>query len=376
LLIDARMLRQGATGVGTYTAQLLRAMDALAPAMGVRLLALRLAGTEHPIWSQLAHTVVQETGVDYESHPGGDWFLHVGLPRLARRLGADTVLSPAFVAPVLAPRGGAGLRRVVIVHDLFVEDPAVIMPPLFRCYLRSVVQLALRRCELVVTPSAVTRRALIARRGGPVLFVPPAVDHALFRPQRRGPRLPDGSVRERPVLLYTASFDPHKNHALLFAARPEQSCTLVLLHSGVWTGAPLPPWVRVVAPRDAADVAAWTAAADVAVFPSRAEGFGIPMLEAMATGTPLVAADSPASRWLSGGGRAALLLPADNPAAWSHALTGVLSDHDPTLTSRVTAGLRRAAGFTWTRSAQRLLAALYGPADAAATTPAMGAVGP
>jgi glycosyltransferase involved in cell wall biosynthesis len=116
----------------------------------------------------------------------------------------------------------------------------------------------------------------------------------------------------------------------------------------------------VVAPRNATEVAAWTSAADVALFPSRAEGFGIPMLEAMACGTPLVAANIPAARWLSGGGRSALLLPPDDVAAWTHAVDRLLRGEDAAVGSRVAAGLRRAAGFHWHRTAQRLLHALYG----------------
>jgi glycosyltransferase involved in cell wall biosynthesis len=92
------------------------------------------------------------------------------------------------------------------------------------------------------------------------------------------------------------------------------------------------------------------------------------MLEAMACGTPLLAADMPAARWLSGGGRAAQLLPPNDAPAWSqalqhalhHSLHHALHEDDPAVAARVAAGVRRAAGFHWDRSAQRLLRALYG----------------
>ena len=360
LLIDARLLRAGATGVGSYTAQLLCALDAIAPAMNVRLQALRLEGSVHWAWEQLHHTEVLTTRTDYEWHPRGDLFQQVGLPRLAHRTGADTILCPSFLAPITSRRGHASVRRVVLVHDLLMEDPAVEMPAGFRRYLRTMVRLALRRCEMIGTSSAIMRRPLAARSGVPTLFLPPAVDHAHFRPRPRVPVLPDGSPRCAPVLVYTGSFEPRKNHALLLASVQPLACELVLLHSGRWSGAPLPAGVRVVAPRNAAEVAAWTSAADLAVFPSQAEGFGIPLLEAMACGTPLVASDIPAARWLSGGGRSALLLPPDDVAAWTHALDRLLRGEDAAVGSRVAAGLRRAAGFAWHRSARRLLQALYG----------------
>jgi glycosyltransferase involved in cell wall biosynthesis len=88
------------------------------------------------------------------------------------------------------------------------------------------------------------------------------------------------------------------------------------------------------------------------------------MLEAMACGTPLVAADIPAARWLSGGGRAALLLPPDDQMAWTTAIAGLLRGEDDHVASRVAAGLRRGAGFDWQRSARRLLETLYGAGSA------------
>jgi glycosyltransferase involved in cell wall biosynthesis len=240
---------------------------------------------------------------------------------------------------------------------------------------------ALARCEVVATSSAIARRPLAERSGVPTLFVPPAVDPAAFNTAARAagrtsgtsgtsgtPRaaatgapffgvLPDGSPRDRPVLLYTARFEPRKNHAMLFDAMRDGGWTLILLDGGTWAGDALPGYVRIVAPRSITDVAAWTAAADVAVFPSQNEGFGIPMLEALACGTPLIAADTPAARWLTGNGRAARLLPAHDPEAWRRAIAATVSGADAAQTDRVRAGVRRAAGFSWARSAARLLAA-------------------
>ena len=87
------------------------------------------------------------------------------------------------------------------------------------------------------------------------------------------------------------------------------------------------------------------------VFPSRLEGFGLPVLEAASRGTPSLVATGGATEWLSGDG--GLALP-DNPDAWANALVRLHRDH--TLRDRLGAAARtRAAGFTTTRSAQRLV---------------------
>jgi len=356
VFVDARVVRPGATGVGQYTGNLLRALDAVVRARGVRLVALRLRGAAHPAWNDLQHTEVVETTHDYETHPTGDLFLHRTLPRLAASYGADLLVSPAFLAPLVAARGASPVRRMVFVHDLFAFDPVVPLPGRFRWYLRAMVSGALSRCEVVATSSAVTRGALAARSGQRPLFAPPGIDHTVFRPRARTASLPDGSRRRAPVLVYTASFEPRKDHRTLLAAVRDLDVDLVLLHGGHWTGAPLPPSVRHVIPRNASDIAAWTAAADVAVFPSRIEGFGIPMLEAMACGTPLVASDTAAARWLTGSGRAARLVAIGDIAGWRDALVSATAAPDRQSDERVTAGIRRARAFTWERAAQRVLA--------------------
>ena len=99
-----------------------------------------------------------------------------------------------------------------------------------------------------------------------------------------------------------------------------------------------------------ADLPTLYAAATLFAFPSRYEGFGLGPLEAMACGTPVLASD--ASSLPEVVGEAGLLLPPDDPAAWSEALRRLLDD--PGLADRMrAAGLARAAEFTWVRTARR-----------------------
>lgn len=364
IVIDARTVRPGATGVGNYTAGLLLGLEELARERSLPpIKALRLKGTEeHPAWNALSFVEPVEVAADYESHPRGDFFLQLGIDFLTFRLGANVLVSPAFLAP-LGPRA---FRRLLIVHDLLAWTNPASVPAPFRHYLKWMVWLGMQNADVLATSSPTIRPKLERYSGRDFRLLPPGVDATVFHP---GTEAPDGANDTRPLLLYTASFEPRKNHGILLEAvrrlRNEgESLRLVLLHRPSASERERmmrlagDPSVEIVEPTSAQDVAAWTRRADVVVFPSRAEGFGMPALEAMACGTPLVASDIAAMRWLTSNGEAARLVPWNDPAEWTAALRSVLHGRDEGVQRRVEAGLRRAEPFRWKRTAKRLLKAI------------------
>jgi glycosyltransferase involved in cell wall biosynthesis len=110
------------------------------------------------------------------------------------------------------------------------------------------------------------------------------------------------------------------------------------------------PRVRFVARLDDADLAALYRLASAFVFPSLYEGFGIPLLEAMRAGTPVVAAATSAIPEVAGD--AAILLPPSDAGAWAEALRAI----DARRAALVEAGRSRAARFSWDRTAREILA--------------------
>jgi glycosyltransferase involved in cell wall biosynthesis len=100
-----------------------------------------------------------------------------------------------------------------------------------------------------------------------------------------------------------------------------------------------------------ADLAALYAGASLLVMPSRAEGFGLPVLEAMSLGVPVVTSDDPAMREVGGG--ATQLFPVGDPAALCAAITRVLSDA-PLRAQMVEAGRSRARDYDWRDSARTM----------------------
>ncbi|MBX3729742.1 MAG: glycosyltransferase [Candidatus Sumerlaeia bacterium] len=368
LVVDARTVRPGATGVGHSVAGLLLGLErVLACDATWRVTALRLASPDRgsgwpaDLWAALTRVAVCEVSADYEHHPAGDVWLHRELPRVMRRVEGDVLLSPAF----LAPAGRRAFARLVVVPDAIAWDEPDNLPFGFRHYLRAATRLAAWGADRVLTLSPDAARRL-ARRGVRCAgLLPPGIDPTLFRPHVDGETvLPDGTCKGGPVVLYTAAPEARKNHVVLFEAmrRPELARLdpeLVLLDRRAGEG--MARWsrltsglrVRAVAPRGPADVAAWTRAADAVAFPSRAEGFGIPVVEAMACGRPVVASDIGVLRWLTAGGRAAHLVAPSDPAAWAQALASALEAPDD---ARRRAGLARARRFTVDAAARRLLA--------------------
>ena len=165
------------------------------------------------------------------------------------------------------------------------------------------------------------------------------------------------------------TLEPRKNVAVLLtafarllAARPDLPHRLVLAGSAGWRHEGLLPLreqavlrerdrLRVLGPIPDDELRAVYAGAVLFAFPSRHEGFGLPVLEAMAQGTPVVCADIPALREVAGG--AAVLVPPMDVEAWVTALGDLLEGaaHHPSETTQpmAAAGRTRAAGFSWER---------------------------
>jgi glycosyltransferase involved in cell wall biosynthesis len=286
------------------------------------------------------------------------------LPRLATRAGVDLVHSLASTAPV---RGR--FRRVVTVHDLiyarFPEAHAGIRDR----GMKVLVPWAIRRSDRVIADSQSTRADLMG-----LLGVPPeridVIPLGLGAVQREAP-LPESDVRarfelgERPVVLSLSAKRPHKNLLALIGALarlpPEGRPVLVLPGYPTAHEAELRERVRALDLDADVRFPAWVSAEELEglwalarafVFPSLYEGFGLPVLEAMARGVPV--ACSNASSLPEVAGDAALLFdPREEPAIAS-ALQRLLDD--PALAASLRArGLAQAQEFTWERTARLTL---------------------
>lgn len=251
--------------------------------------------------------------------------------------------------PFTVPVPPARRPHIVTLHDVLHLDLPQLVPGAVRLFRRAAYDRAARRADRVVVPSAFVRDRAVALLGldpERVRVIHHGVDPEAFRP---------GPVEREPFLLYPARPWPHKNHAALFEAfaalrRERPELELVLTGAGVET-LDRPEGARALGRVPAERLADLYRRAAALVFPSRYEGFGQPVLEAMASGCPVVAARSGAVPEVAGD---AAVLVDDDSASLVAGIREAL-DASAELSRR---GLERARGFTWERVA-RLHDAVY-----------------
>jgi glycosyltransferase involved in cell wall biosynthesis len=322
VLFDADVLGRRRTGDETYVLNLLRGLGQLAGDLRI------LAVTRHP--------ELVPDGIEPVALPARSQHLRMvaQLPLLLRRIRPDLAHFQHSL-PLLAP------RSVVTVHDLGFERDPTLMPAADRLVFKRVVPWSARRALRVFAVSERTKRDLLELYRVPeqkIVVTPNGVDPA-FTP---------GSG-DRSYVLFVGAIQARKNP--LAALEAAQAVGLPLVVVGPEKEPRLADELRAggadlrgyVEKETLADLYRGAAAL---VLPSRYEGFGLPVLEAMACGTPVVAAPDPALREVAG----AAAVFAEPPLG--DALRRALAEHD----ALAAAGLERAQLFSWAETARRTLA--------------------
>jgi glycosyltransferase involved in cell wall biosynthesis len=335
--------RTAHTGTEVYAREVARRLPAAAPELGFVLYAARPGNV---------------TGLDLTVLPGRRLWSQLRLSRELWRRRPDLFFAPSHVVPFLAPG-----RTLMVVHDLAFERHPGAYGRQALAYLRLTTRWAERRCPLLLTVSRATACDLVELHGvrpERLRVVPPGGGEAPACPPSPGAaraRLAELGV-ERPFVLHVGRVEPRKNQLAALAAVERLPDLLLVCAGGVADRTMAgrlgeSARARLLGRVTDADLEALYSAAEAFVFPSLYEGFGIPVLEAMRRGVPVVTAAVSSLPEVAGDAAVYVEDPRDAEAL-AGAIEAALRDGQRLREL----GRARAAGFTWDRTAAGVVAAM------------------
>ena len=379
IAIDARWISPEISGVEEYTRQLIRHLALLDRHNAYMLLFHEAA---------LRDRTLPETGAQQAENfstrlvPYGVFSPRnqLSLPRVLREAGIDVYHSTNYMIPFRAfpRRHVTGIQCVVTIHDVIPlilpqqirRSKKAKLMPVYRRLMREVGI----RADAVITDSLASRDDIIRHLGIPAVAQPkvtaiPCGVSDRFQPDREAMdrRAGNTDASRTRALLYVGRSDPYKNITGLVEAFATARRSLPFPVSLKIVGSPDPryPEAQQLAERlGLRDAVEWTGyvpdseleaayrSSDVLVHPSRYEGFGLQVLEAMACGLPVICSNAGSLPEVAGD--AAILLDPDDVCGFARRIVNVLSD--PALARSLSEkGIRRAAAFTWSRTASATL---------------------
>ncbi len=341
-------------GTGRYTSELLRALVATLPT-GDRLRVVRLPAPAAAVaeLERLAVPVAE---------------LRLPFPLVSRLWARGLPPHPAdsgvvHAPTLLVPPARPGTRLVVTVHDVVPWTHPETLTPRGVAFHRAMGARAATSAAVIVTPTEAVARA-VREHLDPRCPVVGVLSGAAIRP------VPDDAPLRRrrlgaadPYVLFVGTAEPRKGLDVLVRAMADArlaGLTLVVAGPLGWGDVSVQVLAQDAGVGDRTvvtgrvpdpDLAALYAGAQVVVMPSRAEGFGLPVVEAMAHGVPVVTSDDPALVEVGHG--STLTTPVGDPTALAAGIARVVDEADLRATM-VRAGRDRAAELTWTTTAERM----------------------
>ncbi|MFH1033862.1 MAG: glycosyltransferase family 1 protein [Pseudomonadota bacterium] len=364
--IDVRTVTQARSGVGNYVLNLLEALRQVAPehefflvGQGRNLEILRQglpAAPGHRAW------------LSHESHPWGDLWEHLWLPRVLKRNDVQVMHGPATLIPLIRD----GYASVATIHDLVAFLYPETVPKKYALYMTWLIKRVVKRAQRIISVSQCTKDDLVR-----VLGVAPeriAVIHEAAQPGFKpiDDQAALDEVRRRygiskPFFYHVGNVEPRKNLLgllkafLLLRGQLKGRAQLVISGQKGWLTGPL-YWAmgRMSLGEDVIftgympqeDLPLMMNAALGFVFPSLYEGFGLPALEAMSCGTPLITSNLSSLPEIVG--EAALLVEPTDEEAIAQAMWRLFEDAE--LRQRLSAlGIDQAARFSWQQAARQTM---------------------
>jgi len=358
IAIDASPAGASLGGVSRYTTELLKALPHVGgpAALEIHPLAypfrIRFGARKRPI--DRLHILLRDAL----------WY-PFGLSMAGRIRRYDTMHMTTLMGPILS----AG-PLILTIHDLSVLHFPKQFPRWFRIYTGAMLPLVSRRAAHIITDSEFSKSDIHEMFGVPldrISVIPLGLDHLQFRPvdrDRARAILSEKYGITAPYFLTVGVISPRKNlsrlvQALIMIRASLPAAHLLLIVGEVgWHSQDLMDTIRSSGMADAVrllghvpdgDLSSIYSGAEALVYPSLFEGFGLPILEAMACGCPVIG--SSASSIPEVIGDAGLICNPKETESIAHQMRRIL--HEPELSARLRAeGIRRASGFDWRRTAE------------------------
>ena len=359
IAFDATVVHGRKSGVGYYTQELLRSLVRLEQPDDY------FVFSHQPLSSEIVAPVDGVRFSDRRFCPVRAFYLHALLPGLLDKESPDLVHYTNFLAPI-----GESRPYVVTVHDMSLERLAGHHPVGKRVYTKRLIPHSARGARLILTNSEFSKWDIVRFLGVEEdrIRVTPLAASESFCPTSKEERAPvlQKYGLGRPYFLYVGNIEPRKNLERLleaFGRVPDESFDLVFAGNARFRGSQvlrkaaalkLHRRVRFLGYVPRHDIPPLMGGATAFVYPSLLEGFGMPVLEAMACGRPVITSLGSALEEVAG--RSALLVDPNRIDQITDALVALAED-DGLRETLARKALDRAADFSWKRTAQETHAA-------------------
>ncbi|MGK7345527.1 MAG: glycosyltransferase family 4 protein [Candidatus Nitrospinota bacterium M3_3B_026] len=365
IAIDVRTISKPRSGVGHYVTNLIRELQAIDGDNSYLLISND--GAYETEFSPRANFENYKTWISNENHLVGDLWESLWLPGMLRKRGVDVFHGPAFMIPLRLP----AMRAVVTIHDIVAFIKPETVPLKYAMYMRFLISLVARKADRIITPSQSTKKDLVNILSIPeerINVVYEAVS-GKFRPAGDAGVRADVKrrfgIRDR-YMLFVGNLEPRKNLVRLlraFEAARERlggAYQLVICGKKGWLYKDILKTFREVDKGDVIltsyvsdpDLVGLYQGADMFVFPTLYEGFGLPVLEAMACGAPVINSNVSSLPEISED--ASILIDPLDVESISEAMVR-LAFSESLRDELREKGLRRAARFSWTETARKTL---------------------